>query len=129
MSQGEINSNVLDLLEYIIDILLNRERHEIVEKDDEPIINEIEITPKTASINRNRNGMTSNVPIPSTFIYAATPITKLPCSLKETPLHFRFDENGTLFSAVQLGLFSKCALKQLKVEFSSSKVCVIAPII
>lgn len=34
---------LLDLLEYIIDILLNRERHEIVEKDDEPIINEIEI--------------------------------------------------------------------------------------
>ena len=34
---------LLDLLEYIIDILLDRERHEIVEKDDEPIINEIEI--------------------------------------------------------------------------------------
>lgn len=34
---------LLDLIEYIIDILLNRERHEIVEKDDEPIINEIEI--------------------------------------------------------------------------------------
>lgn len=34
---------LLDLLEYIIDILFNRERHEIVEKDDESIINEIEI--------------------------------------------------------------------------------------
>lgn len=34
---------LLDLIEYVIDILLNRERHEIVEKDDEPIINEIEI--------------------------------------------------------------------------------------
>lgn len=36
---------LLDLLEYIIDVLLNRERHEIVEKDEEPIINETE-TPK-----------------------------------------------------------------------------------
>jgi hypothetical protein len=33
---------LLDLLEYIIDLLLNRERHEIVEKDDEPIIDQIE---------------------------------------------------------------------------------------
>ena len=33
---------LLDLIEYIIDILLNHERHEIVEKDDETIINEKE---------------------------------------------------------------------------------------
>lgn len=42
---------LLDLLEYIIDILLNRERHEIVEEDDEPIINEIEI-PKEEPITK-----------------------------------------------------------------------------
>ena len=33
---------LLDLIEYIIDILLNREKHEIVEKDDEPIIEQID---------------------------------------------------------------------------------------
>lgn len=33
---------LLDLIEYVIDLLLNHERHEIVEKDDEPIIDQIE---------------------------------------------------------------------------------------
>lgn len=33
---------LLDLIEYVIDLLLNHERHEIVEKDDEPIIEQIE---------------------------------------------------------------------------------------
>ena len=33
---------LLDLIEYVIDLLLNHERHEIVEKDDEPIIDQLE---------------------------------------------------------------------------------------